>query len=89
MFFYLIIAVVTLLDQASKYLVRTHFKLGDSVPIWHHAITLTYYQNSGAAGSSFQGYYRSKGQLRGRVMETPFWLEVLLVMPLIGCFLIK
>lgn len=83
--FYLIIVVVTFLDQASKYLVRTHLKLGDSVPIWQHAVTFTYYQNSGAAGSSFQGYarlfvvvavvmiagvfyYRSKGQLRGRVM---------------------
>jgi signal peptidase II len=86
MFFYLIIVVVTFLDQASKYLVRTHLKLSDSVPIWYHAITLTFYENSGAAGSSFQGYarlfvvvavvmiamvfyYRSKGQLRGRIME--------------------
>src|ERR1700686_2481556 len=58
MFFYLIIVVATFLDQASKYLIRTHLKLGDSVPIWHHAVTLTYYQNSGAAGSSFQGYAR-------------------------------
>jgi signal peptidase II len=86
MLFYLIIVMVTFLDQASKYLIRAHLNLGDAVPIWHHAVTLTYYQNSGAAGSSFQGYarlfvvvavvmiamvfyYRSKGQLRGRIME--------------------
>jgi signal peptidase II len=83
--FYLIIVVVMFLDQASKYLVRTHLNLGDSVLIWQPLVTFTYYENSGAAGSSFQGYarlfvvvavvmiaavfyYRSKGQLRGRVM---------------------
>jgi signal peptidase II len=60
MLFYLIIAAVTFLDQASKYLVRTHLKLGDSVLVWPHALTLTFtrYENSGAAGSSFQGYAR-------------------------------
>jgi signal peptidase II len=56
--FYLILIFVIALDQVSKLLIRMHLQVGDSIPFWKDVLNFTYYQNSGAAGSSFQGYAR-------------------------------
>jgi signal peptidase II len=56
--FYLIAALVTLIDQGSKVWIRLHMDVGQSIVIWHDLLSFTRYENSGAAGSSFQGYGR-------------------------------
>jgi signal peptidase II len=56
--FYLISALVILVDQLSKWLVRTHMEVGETIPFWTHLLKFTFYENSGAAFSSFQGYGR-------------------------------
>ncbi|MDF2668505.1 MAG: signal peptidase [Paenibacillus sp.] len=58
MLFYLIILFSVAVDQASKIWIRTHLYLGEIISTWEPYITFTYYLNSGAAGSSFQGYGR-------------------------------
>ncbi|MFC3745999.1 signal peptidase II [Paenibacillus sp. GCM10012306] len=58
MIFYLISALVILVDQVSKWLVRTHMEVGETIPFWTHFLKFTFYENSGAAFSSFQGYGR-------------------------------
>ncbi len=56
MFFYLIILFTVAVDQGSKLWIRTHLHLGEIISAWEPYVTFTYYLNSGAAGSSFQGY---------------------------------
>ncbi|NOU78516.1 signal peptidase II [Paenibacillus sp. LMG 31459] len=56
MLFYLISILVVLVDQAAKWLVRTHMALGERIPFWSPHLQFVYYENSGAAFSSFQGY---------------------------------
>jgi signal peptidase II len=56
MLFYLISIVVLILDQAAKWIVRTHMELGEMIPFWSPHLRFVYYENSGAAFSSFQGY---------------------------------
>ncbi|WP_305954192.1 signal peptidase II [Paenibacillus sp. FSL H8-0259] len=56
MLFYLISILVVLVDQAAKWLVRTHMELGERIPFWSPHLQFVYYENSGAAFSSFQGY---------------------------------
>ncbi|AIQ42292.1 signal peptidase II [Paenibacillus sp. FSL R7-0297] len=56
MLFYLISILVVLIDQAAKWLVRTHMELGERIPFWSPHLQFVYYENSGAAFSSFQGY---------------------------------
>ncbi|AIQ30714.1 signal peptidase II [Paenibacillus sp. FSL P4-0081] len=58
MLFYLISILVVLVDQAAKWLVRTHMELGERIPFWSPHLQFVYYENSGAAFSSFQGYGR-------------------------------
>ncbi|OBZ18643.1 signal peptidase II [Bacillus sp. FJAT-27264] len=58
MIFYLISALVILVDQVSKWLVRTHMEVGETIPFWAHLLKFTFYENSGAAFSSFQGFGR-------------------------------
>jgi signal peptidase II len=54
MLFYFIAILVFLLDQVSKYLIRSYVNIGDSLSYgW---IRITHYENSGMAGSLFQGY---------------------------------
>ena len=53
MLYALLIVLLTALDQAVKYLVRTHIPLGESIPFLPHVMDLTYVQNTGAAFSSF------------------------------------
>ncbi|MDQ0198961.1 signal peptidase II [Neobacillus ginsengisoli] len=56
--YYLFIIFVIIIDQLSKYWIRTHLKLESSMEVWKGVLNLTNYENSGAAFSSFQGYGR-------------------------------
>ena len=51
MFYAILAAVMTALDQIVKYLVRAHIPLGGSVPFLPHLLELPYVQNTGAAFS--------------------------------------
>jgi signal peptidase II len=53
--FYALIALIILLDQATKYLIRTHMEIGQTTSIWKNVLDFTYYQNTGAAFSILQG----------------------------------
>lgn len=55
--FYPLFVVVVLLDQAAKLWVRLHMEVGQSTPMWE-GFQLTYFRNSGAMASSFEGYGR-------------------------------
>ncbi|WP_040949479.1 signal peptidase II [Gorillibacterium massiliense] len=55
--FYVLFLLVVLLDQAVKLWVRLHMIVGQSIPV-REGFQLTYYQNTGAMGSSFEGYGR-------------------------------
>lgn len=56
MLFYIIATMVLLADQVSKWIVRFHMQLGETVSFWSPYVRFIYYENSGAAFSSFQGY---------------------------------
>jgi len=53
MFYFILTAVLVLLDQAVKLLVRAQIPLGESVPFLPYVMNLTYVQNTGAAFSLF------------------------------------
>ncbi|THF74173.1 signal peptidase II [Cohnella fermenti] len=55
--FYGGLSLVVLLDQAAKLWVRLHLEVGESLPV-RDGFQLTYFRNSGAMGSSFEGYGR-------------------------------
>lgn len=55
--FYVILSLVVLLDQVAKLWVRLQMEVGESIPVWD-GFQLTYFRNSGAMGSSFEGYGR-------------------------------
>ncbi|BBI35439.1 signal peptidase II [Cohnella abietis] len=59
MLFYAIAIIVVLADQISKILIRLYINIGDDFLLW--GVRLTHYENSGMAGSSFQGYGRLFG----------------------------
>ncbi|NEW09225.1 signal peptidase II [Paenibacillus sp. SYP-B3998] len=63
MLFYLIVLVVTAADQLSKYAIRSMLEVGESMPFYKDFISFTYYQNTGAAGSTLQGGARYLGIL--------------------------
>jgi signal peptidase II len=58
MLFYICAALVVMVDQVSKWVVRLHMHVGETIPFWHNHVQFTYYENSGAAFSSFQGFGR-------------------------------
>src|SRR5690349_19105621 len=58
MLFYICAAFVVLVDQVSKILVRLHMQVGDALPFWRNHVHFNFYENSGAAFSSFQGFGR-------------------------------
>ncbi|TXK80986.1 signal peptidase II [Paenibacillus sp. N3.4] len=63
MLFYLIVLIVTAADQLSKIWIRSVLQVGESMPFYKDFISFTYYQNSGAAGSTLQGGARYLGIL--------------------------
>ncbi|KKC47221.1 MULTISPECIES: signal peptidase II [Paenibacillus] len=54
MLFYSIAVLTFMLDQATKWLIRRNLEIGDSFP-WG-PFQISRYENSGMAGSLFQGY---------------------------------
>ncbi len=52
----LIVASVLVLDQVTKWLIRTRFLLGESRPVLGDFFHLTYYQNTGMAFGLMQEY---------------------------------
>jgi signal peptidase II len=52
--YFIIIAVVVVLDQLAKYLIRTNLVLDTSIPLIDGIFHITYIHNSGAAFSIFQ-----------------------------------
>lgn len=55
--FYVPLSLVVLLDQAAKLWIRLHMEVGESVPV-REGFQLTYFRNTGAMASSFEGYGR-------------------------------
>ena len=51
MFYVIFAALMIVIDQVIKYLVRAHIPLGKSVPFLPHVMDLTYIRNTGAAFS--------------------------------------
>lgn len=58
MLFYVLAAFVVAVDQLSKWWIREHMLMGESTQMWHGLIYFTRLENTGAAGSSFEGYGR-------------------------------
>lgn len=56
MLFYLIVLAVAAVDQLSKVWIRSMMSVGESMPFYKDFISFTYYQNTGAAGSTLQGW---------------------------------
>ncbi|SEN94567.1 signal peptidase II Aspartic peptidase. MEROPS family A08 [Paenibacillus sp. OV219] len=52
---------MTVVDQITKLIVRLNMQVGDTHPFRQGILQFTYYQNSGAARSSFQGNGRLFG----------------------------
>ncbi|MFJ7724713.1 signal peptidase II [Neobacillus sp. NPDC097160] len=59
MLFYVIAILVIGADQLSKYLIRTYIDINEAFTLW--GIQFTHIENSGMAGSLFQGYGRLFG----------------------------
>jgi len=57
--FYITAILVVLVDQISKILIRIYVNIDDTLSIW--GIQMTHIENSGMAGSLFQGYGRLFG----------------------------
>lgn len=56
--FYLTALLAIAIDLVSKYMIRLHLRVGETIPVWNGLLEFTHYQNSGAARSMFQGYGR-------------------------------
>ncbi|NQT29035.1 MAG: signal peptidase II [Candidatus Saganbacteria bacterium] len=56
MFFYPLALAIILIDQALKYFVEKSMYLGQSIPLIHGLLKLTYVRNTGAAFSLFSGF---------------------------------
>jgi signal peptidase II len=55
MLFYLLIALVVILDQVMKYYIRVNMEVTESVPLWEGVINLTSHRNPGAAFGILEG----------------------------------
>ncbi|MGF9699532.1 MULTISPECIES: signal peptidase II [Paenibacillus] len=61
MLFYFIALLVTLVDQGTKMAVRMYMEVGDMMRLGDSGMQLQHYENSGMAGSMFQGNARLFG----------------------------
>ncbi|MEC0126415.1 signal peptidase II [Paenibacillus pabuli] len=61
MLFYFIALLVTLVDQGTKMAVRMYMDVGDTMRLGDSGMQLQHYENSGMAGSLFQGNARLFG----------------------------
>lgn len=55
MFYIILIAILVIVDQLSKYLVAENMYLGESIPIINNFFHITYVENRGIAFGMFQG----------------------------------
>lgn len=58
MLLYVVLLLVVAADQLSKIWIRTQLPLGDTMDVWPGILHFTNFVNTGAAGSSFEGYGR-------------------------------
>ena len=56
MLFYWTMLIVTAIDQGSKAMIRSRMEVGETITVWDPFLHFTYYENTGAAFSSFEGY---------------------------------
>ncbi|WFR63957.1 signal peptidase II [Paenibacillus amylolyticus] len=61
MLFYFVALLVTLIDQGTKIAVRMYMEVGDVMRLGDSGMQLQHYENSGMAGSMFQGNARLFG----------------------------
>lgn len=54
MFLFLIAGIVILIDQVTKYYIKTNMLIGESIPVIPKIFHITYIQNSGGAFGMFQ-----------------------------------
>ncbi|MDG0792628.1 signal peptidase II [Cohnella ginsengisoli] len=55
---YIVLFAVIAIDQLSKIAVRSSLPVGDSHLFWPGVLRFTHFENTGAAGSSFEGWGR-------------------------------
>lgn len=53
--FYILIFLIIVFDQISKYYIQTNMDLNNSIPVIERLFSITYIQNTGAAFSLLQG----------------------------------
>ncbi len=85
MLFYVFAILVMVMDQLSKYLIRTYIDINETFTLW--GIQLTHIENSGMAGGLFQGnarlfgvvavlfvigvyYFRRTGEMKGALINS-------------------
>lgn len=56
--FYILVMIVIVVDQVSKYWIRANLKVGEKKQVWQGVLKFSHYQNSGAAFGIFKGYGR-------------------------------
>jgi signal peptidase II len=56
--FYLSALLALAIDLISKWLIRLHLQVGDTMSVWNGVLEFTHYRNGGAARGLFQGYGR-------------------------------
>lgn len=54
--YYLLVFIIVLFDQVSKWLIRFNFTVGSSVVILKKILSFTYLQNTGVSFGLFKGY---------------------------------
>lgn len=58
MLFYTIVLLTTAVDRLSKLWVRANMQVGETKAVWEPYVSFLHFENTGAAGSSFQGFGR-------------------------------
>ncbi|MGG1314509.1 MULTISPECIES: signal peptidase II [Cohnella] len=56
--FYLTFVLTVLIDQLSKLWVRRNMQVGETLDVWPGVLRFSHFENTGAMGSTFQGYGR-------------------------------
>ncbi|MBN2982031.1 signal peptidase II [Cohnella algarum] len=58
MLFYATFLISVAVDQLTKLWVRQNMRVGETLDVWPGVLRFSHYENTGAMGSSFQGYGR-------------------------------
>ncbi|WP_278309211.1 signal peptidase II [Oceanobacillus zhaokaii] len=54
----MVASFVIIIDQLTKYWIRTYLSVGDTMVVWEGVLNFTHIQNSGAAFGLFEGFGR-------------------------------